>query len=172
MGGIEPDWRASQGLLSLMGVQPGATPEQWQQTLTDGFARDIGNRQAAAMAWSLTQWVHQLRSMVWVSLGATLALVLMSGTYVWSVHRGMVVVAGVGTVLCVVLAGAIVVSLERDPVLSHLGGTTPGRVSVAGIARTSLEWGVLPLALAFTAYDPTAFRWLADLAAGGLSGAR
>jgi hypothetical protein len=124
---------------------------------------------ATFVAFGLLRWVKQFRFMMWLVTTGTATLMLLGTSYVFSVRHLLLTLFAVVTLLAVVAGGIVFVGLERDRVLSSIGGTEPGKVALQGNLLRILGWGVLPVLLAIASYYPQAIgKALAALNAVGV----
>ena len=138
-----------------------ASSKKARDALTTGLA--------AVAAFGLVRWVKQFRFLMWLVTLGTATLIIQSSAYVFSVRHLLMTMFAVLTLLAVVAGATVFVGLERDPVLSHIGGTAAGKITLQGNLLRVLGWGVLPVILAVASYYPNATRslttWLSALGA-------
>ncbi len=115
---------------------------------------------ASYVAFGLTRWIKQFRFLIWVITVGTAVLLLSSTSYVFTVRRLFVTVFALLSMAGVIASGTIFLGVERDEVLSHIGGSNPGEFTFRNNLLRIAGWGLLPVALAVAAYFPDAMRGL------------
>lgn len=114
---------------------------------------------ASLVARTVGRTLRYFRHFATSLVASVLLLVLMISLYAFEPRRLLVTIV---FVLTLVLAGTAVgtlISFERDPVLSAISNTTPGRVNLSkGLVGRIFTWGVVPLLAVFAAQYPEAAR--------------
>jgi hypothetical protein len=95
-------------------------------------------------------------------------MLLMVSTYAIDARRLSMTFIWVGVIAAAATGLWMFVQFDRDELLSRIGHTTPGEVTLdAGFARRVFTWGLLPILSVAAAHYPavtqTFFAWLQPL---------
>jgi hypothetical protein len=131
--------------------------------LTAESAGRVRTALAAFVAFSLTRWIKQFRFLMWLSTLGTTIMLLMASGYVFSVRKLLVTLSVLLTVSVVAAVAVVFVGLERNRVLSFIGGSEPGVAIQANLVRI-LGWAVLPVTIAVASYFPDTMRVIIEWA--------
>jgi hypothetical protein len=116
---------------------------------------------AAYVAFGLTRWIKQFRFLMWLATLGTTTMLLMSSGYVFSVRKLLVTLSVLLTVSVVAAVAVVFVGLERNRILSFIGGSDPGVAIQPNLVRI-LGWAVLPVTIAVASYFPDTMRVLIE----------
>ncbi|HVJ91881.1 MAG TPA: hypothetical protein VM580_18905, partial [Labilithrix sp.] len=114
---------------------------------------------ASLVARALGRTLRYFRHFVTCLVAGILLLILMVSLYALEPRRLLVTMVSVLTVVVATTAVGMLVAFERDPVLSAIANTTPGRVTWSkDLVGRIFTWGVVPLLAVFVAQYPETVR--------------
>jgi hypothetical protein len=101
----------------------------------------------------------QLQQMIAASLGGVLLLLLAVNSYPFPPHHVLVWLNWIVILVLVSIALGVFVEMNRDPILSYLNGTTPGKIEWDGeFVFRIVVYGVIPILALLGAQFPDSIR--------------